>query len=205
MKTRLLLSSVAAAGALLLAGARATAQDAPAAPDPPAPSAAAMPLADQFVIGPEDVLGIVFWREKDMSGDVAVRPDGRITLPLIGDLPAAGLRPQALAEEIQKASAKYLADPKVTVVVRQINSRNVFVTGLVNSPGTYALTGRRSVMQLLAMAGGVIDYASSENIRILRQEAGGTRSFNFNYKDVSQGRALQQNIQLRPGDTIVVP
>ncbi len=173
---------------------------------PPAtPPGTSVAVGPDFVIGAEDVLGILFWREPDFSGDVAVRPDGRITLPLIGDIVAAGVTPAALRDQIQTAAVKYLTEPNVTVIVRQINSRKVFITGAVTKPGEYPLTGPRTVMQLISLAGGVTQYANIENISILRQEQGRTRSFNFNYKDVSQGRNVQQNIQLQPGDTIVVP
>jgi polysaccharide export outer membrane protein len=164
-----------------------------------------IPVSPDFVIGPEDVLGIVFWREPDFSGDVAVRSDGRITLPLLGDITAAGVTPSALKEQIHTAATKYLTDPNVTVVVRQINSRKVFITGEVNQPGAYPLTGPRTVMQLISLAGGLTEFANNEKISILRQEEGRTRSFTFNYKAVAKGRNVQQNIQLQPGDTIVVP
>jgi polysaccharide export outer membrane protein len=147
----------------------------------------------------------LFWREPDFSGDVAVRPDGRITLPLIGDIVAAGVTPAALRDQIQTAAVKFLTEPNVTVIVKQINSRKVFVTGGVGRPGEYPLTGPRTVMQLISLAGGVTQFADVENISILRQEEGRTRAFRFNYKDVSQGRNVQQNIPLQPGDTVVVP
>ena len=158
-----------------------------------------------YAIGPEDVLGVLFWRDADMTGDVTVRPDGRITLPLIGDLQAAGLRPDALRDLVQKAAEKYLSDPSVTVVVRQINSRKVFITGQVATPGAYPLVGQRTVMQVIALAGGLNEYADAKAITVMRSENGKTTSFKFNYKDVSRGKGLEQNIQLRPGDTIVVP
>ena len=158
-----------------------------------------------YAIGPEDVLGVLFWRDADMTGDVTVRPDGRITLPLIGDLQAAGLRPDALRDLVQKAAEKYLSDPSVTVVVRQINSRKVFITGQVATPGAYPLVGQRTVMQVIALAGGLNEYADTKAITVMRSENGKTTSFKFNYKDVSRGKGLEQNIQLRPGDTIVVP
>jgi polysaccharide export outer membrane protein len=158
-----------------------------------------------YLIGPEDVLGVVFWREPDMSGDVTVRPDGRISLPVIGEVVAAGLRPEALQERILAAAANYLTDANVAVVVRQINSRKIFITGQVATPGTYPLAGPRTVMQALALAGGLSEYADSKNITILRSTAQGEQSFKFNYKDVSKGKSLEQNIQLLPGDTIIVP
>lgn len=158
-----------------------------------------------YTIGPEDVLGIVFWRDQDMSGDVTVRPDGMITLPLFGDLRAVGLKPEALRDEIQKASNKYLEDANVTVVVRQINSRKVFITGQVATPGAYPLIGSRTVIQLIALAGGLTEYADRESITVMREEQGRTRTFTFNYKDVAKGKKLEQNISLKPGDTVVVP
>jgi polysaccharide biosynthesis/export protein len=195
--------------ALLLASSTLVAAQSTRSPKASAPatsattSAAAVPA--DYTIGPEDVLGILFWREQEMSGDAAVRPDGMITLPLLGDIKAAGLRPDALRDVIQTAAAKYLTDPNVTVVVRQLNSRKVFITGQVGTPGAHPLTGPRTVMQLIALAGGLSEYADAENITIMRTEAGRTQSFKFNYKDVAKGKKLDQNILLRPGDTVVVP
>lgn len=173
------------------------------ATDAPANGAAALPV--DFVIGPEDVIGVQFWREPDMTGDHTVRPDGMITLPLLGDLRAAGFKPEVLADQIKKAAAKYLTDANVSVVVRTINSRKVFITGQVTTPGSYPLTGPRTVMQLIALAGGLTEYADGKNITVVRDENGQTRSYKFNYRDVAKGKGLQQNLQLRPGDTVVVP
>lgn len=158
-----------------------------------------------YVIGAEDILGVLFWREPDMNGDVTVRPDGMITLPLLGDVRAVGLKPEVLKAELQKASAKYLEDANVTVVVRQINSRKVFITGEVRTPGAYALTGPRTVLQLIALAGGLNEYAKGDQIRIMRTEGTTTRTLRFNYKDVIRGKRAEQNVQLQPGDTVVVP
>jgi polysaccharide export outer membrane protein len=165
----------------------------------------AVVLPMDYVIGAEDVLGIMFWREQEMSGDVTVRPDGKISLPLLGDIIAAGTRPDALRDEITQAASKYLTDVNVTVVVRQINSRKVFITGQVTTPGAYPLTGPRTVMQLIALAGGLSEYADGEGISIMRQEQGKTRSMKFNYREVSKGKKLEQNVMLQPGDTVVVP
>lgn len=197
---------------LLVAGAvPAAGQATRTTPTPRTPAASATTTAAaaavpaDYVIGAEDVLGVLFWREQEMSGDVAVRPDGMITLPLLGDVKAAGLRPDALRDAIQTAAGKYLTEPNVTVVVRQLNSQKVFITGQVATPGAHPLTGPRTVMQLIALAGGLTEYADSEHITIVRTEAGRTRSFKFNYKDVAKGKKLDQNIPLRPGDTVVVP
>lgn len=162
-------------------------------------------LPTGYVVGPEDVLGVLFWREPDMSGDVTVRPDGFITLPLIGEVKAAGLKPESLREIIHKAASKYLNQPNVTIVVRQLNSQKVFITGEVAMPGPYPLASTRTVLQLISMAGGLNEYAKGEGITIVRMEAERTRSFKFNYKDVSKGKKLEQNIVLQPGDTVVVP
>lgn len=170
----------------------------------PVPKPAAAVPAD-FVIGPEDVLGIVFWKDQEMTGDLTVRPDGMITLPLIGDLKAAGFRPTELAGTIAKLAGKFLEDVNVTVIVRQINSRKVFITGEVRQPGAYNLTGPRTVMQLIALAGGLSEFADGENITIMRDENGQARTLKFNYRDVSKGKNLTQNIEVEPGDTIVVP
>lgn len=179
----------------------------PATAQPTAPQApAGVPLPADYVIGPEDVLTILFWRDKDMSGDVVVRPDGNISLPLLNEIPARGLTPEQLREKLVTAAGKYMEDPNVTVVVKAINSRKVFITGQVTKPGAYALAAPTTVLQLIAMAGGVQEFADTKNITVLRVESGGRQvSFRFNYKDVLKGKNLKQNIELKPGDTVVVP
>jgi polysaccharide export outer membrane protein len=162
-------------------------------------------LPSGYVIGPEDVLGVLFWRDEDMSGDTTVRPDGMITLPLVGDVRAAGMSPDALKAVIEKESARFLTEPTVTVVVREIHSRQVFITGEVATPGEYPLTGPRTVMQLIALAGGLNEYADKNGITIMRLENGKQRVFRFRYDDVARGKSLEQNILLQPGDTVVVP
>jgi polysaccharide export outer membrane protein len=170
------------------------------------PVPAGVELPPEYVIGPEDVLYVHFWRDADMTVDnVTVRPDGRISLPLVNDIVAAGLTPEALKTEIEKVARKLQQDPSVTVVVRQINSRKVFITGSVATPGPHQLTGPRTVMQLIALAGGLTEYADKKNITVLRVENGKTRSFKFNYSDVAKGHKLEQNIVLKPGDTVIVP
>src|SRR4051812_29097725 len=175
----------------------------PSASEPVAPGGATLPAG--YVIGPDDVLSIVFWRDKDMSAEVVVRPDGRISLPLLNDIEAAGLTPEALRAQLEKAAAKYIAEPNATVVVKTINSRKVYITGNVLKPGTYPLTGEMSVLQLIAVAGGLQEYADSKKIVVMRKEDGRDRFFSFNYKDVTRQKNLQQNIALKPGDTVVVP
>jgi polysaccharide export outer membrane protein len=180
----------------------AAAQSAARAPVSTGPS---VPVPADYVIGPEDVVGVLFWREPEMSGDVTVRPDGMISLPLLGDIRAVGLRPEALSAEVQKAAGRYLSDANATIVVRQINSRRVFITGEVRSPGAYPLTGPRTVLQLIALAGGLSEYADGDQITVMRAEGSAARTLKFNYKEVSKGRRLDQNVQLQPGDTVVVP
>ena len=156
-----------------------------------------------FVIGPEDVLSIIFWRDRDMSTEVTVRPDGKISLSLLNEVQAAGLTPADLGAHLAAESKRFFENPNVTVVVKQINSRKVFITGQIVKPGPYALTAPTTVLQLISMAGGLRDYADSKNIMIVRHENGRRSSSMFNYKEI--GRNLGQNIELQPGDTVVVP
>jgi len=183
--------------------ASAPARPGSAAPPANLPSGVAAPA--DFVIGPDDVLTIVFWRDKEMSGDVGVRPDGKISLPLLNDIQASGLTPEQLRQQITTAAARLVEDPTVTVVVKQINSRKVFITGQVAKPGPYPLSGPTTVLQLIAMSGGVLEYADSKNITVMRTENGKPVAFSFNYKDVTKRKNMKQNIELKPGDTIIVP
>jgi polysaccharide biosynthesis/export protein len=169
------------------------------------PPAAAATVPPGYVIGPEDVLSIVFWREKDMSGDVVVRPDGRISLPLLNDIDAAGLTPEQLNARLAAAAGKFVQDPTATVVVKEIHSRKVFITGSVAKPGTFPLMGDTTVLQLIALAGGLSEYADSKNIKIMRNENGHPVTFTMNYKDVIKQKHVEQNILLKPGDTVIVP
>ena len=158
-----------------------------------------------YVIGADDIINVVFWRDEEMSSDVVVRPDGRITLPLINDVQAGGLTPEQLRAGIHKEASKFIEDPRVSVVVKQINSRRVFVTGLVGKPGAYPLSNPTTVLQLLSMAGGISEFADQKKIVVMRTEGGTQKALKFNYKDVIRGKNLQQNILLQPGDTVVVP
>lgn len=168
-------------------------------------SSAVAQLMD-YRIGPGDVLAVLFWRDKDMSSEVVVRPDGLITLPVLNEVEAAGLTTEQLRERIAEKAGNFVAQPAiVSVVVRQIHSRSVYITGRVLKPGAYPLTGPLSVVQLIALAGGLGEYANKSRIVILRTERDRQVAYRFNYKDVANRRALDQNITLRPGDSVIVP
>jgi polysaccharide biosynthesis/export protein len=158
-----------------------------------------------YVIGARDTLSVIFWRDKDMSADVSVRPDGMISLPLINEIKAEGLTPDQLRDQVTQRAARYVADPTVSIVVREIHSRQVYITGEINRPGAYSLMMPTTVMQLISMAGGLREFAKTKDIIILRTEGGKQSAIEFNYKDVRNGKKLTQNILLQPGDTIIVP
>jgi len=185
---------------------------APAQPAPAARPAVAPPVLPAgvttppgYVIGPDDQLAVIYWREKDLSADVVIRPDGLISLPLLNDVVAAGLTPEQLRVTITKGATKFLEDPTVSVVVKAINSRKVFITGMIAKPGPYPLAGPTTVLQLIATAGGVAEYADKKKIVIVRQENGKEITLRFNYKDVMKGKNLAQNIEMKPGDSVIVP
>ena len=160
---------------------------------------------DTYVIGCGDTLTIQVWREPNLSGNFTVRPDGKITFPLLNDIKADGFTPLQLKKVIETGLAKYISTPVVTVVVSSANSKNIFVLGKVNNPGKYPLTGPTTVLQALAQAGGLAEWAKGDDIVILRNENGKQVKIEFDYDDVSRGKHLEQNILLKPGDTIVVP
>jgi polysaccharide export outer membrane protein len=192
---------------LLILSTVTTAQQPANTARPPAglniPAGVATPA--DYVIGANDVLTVVFWRDKEISGDVTVRPDGKITLPLINEIQASGLTPEQLREQVTAVASRFVADPTVSVVVKTVNSRKVFITGQVAKAGEYDLGAPTTVLQLIALAGGLHEFADSKNIRIVRVENGQSVAHRFNYRDVLKGKNLNQNIQLKPGDTVVVP
>jgi len=175
--------------------------------DPPAISAAAKPAtADpNYVIGSEDVLDISVWKEPDLSRTVPVRPDGKISLPLLNDVQAAGLTPPQLATAITTSLNKFVTSPQVTVIVTQINSQRVYLLGEVARPGAYTLIPGMTILQALSNAGGFSSYANPKKIYLLRQENGKQQKLFFNYKEVIEGKRTDQNVLLKTGDTIVVP
>ena len=206
-----------ALGVVGVSGAMAAQAPSPAAskdpsaavrPGPP-PATAAVPVGikppDDYVIGADDVLTVLFWRDKDMSSDAIVRPDGKITLPLINEVQAAGLTPDQLRERVVVEAGRFIEDPSPTIIVKTINSRKVFITGEVEKPGPYMLTAPTTVMQLIATAGGLREYAHQKDLVIMRMDSGRQVTFPFDYASVSKRKKLHQNIFLKPGDTVVVP
>ena len=191
---------------LCLASVPAGAQQAPSglADTPPAGTSIASSLPPKFVIGVGDVLGITFWREQALSGDVVVRPDGKISLPLLNDVQAAGFTPEQLSHALAVAAVKFVDEPDVAVIVKEIRSRKVFLVGQVATPGMVPLTGDMNVLQLIAVGGGLLEYADRKDIVIIRTANRQEMRFKFNYDDVLNGRNRKQNILLQPGDTVVV-
>jgi polysaccharide export outer membrane protein len=158
-----------------------------------------------YVIGPQDVLDISVWKEPELTRGVAVRPDGKISMPLLNDVQAAGRTPLQLAADITAGLKKFVTDPQVTVIVITINSQRVFILGEVNRAGAYPLLPNMTVLQALSSAGGLTIYANRNKIYLLRVEEGKQVKHPFNYKDVLAGKAADQNIFVKAGDTIVVP
>jgi polysaccharide export outer membrane protein len=201
----LALAAVMAAGSIRLGAQAPVNAPAPAATQATPPSGGVVPPAD-YVIGPDDALSIIYWDHKEMSADVVVRPDGKITLPLVNDMQAVGLTPDQLRQKITEAGAKFVESPVVTVIVKEIKSRQVSITGEVGKSGWYPINGPMTVIQLIALAGGLQEFADSKNISILRTEKGQPVSYRFNYDEVvKKRRNLKQNIELKPGDQVVVP
>ncbi|MGA9803495.1 MAG: polysaccharide biosynthesis/export family protein [Terriglobales bacterium] len=215
----------AAVAALFLMSSIALAQDAPA--QPAASSASDNVASDKaasdkvasdkvtnvvpdsqaglaYVIGPEDVLHIAVWREPDLTATLPVRPDGKISLPLLNDVQASGLTPQQLAGSLTEKLKKYVADPRVTVVVTQINSKRVYMVGEVFHPGPMPLIANMTVLQALSSAG-LNQFANTKRIYVLRTENGKQQKLPVNYRKLVKGEQIEQNYLLQPGDEIVVP
>jgi polysaccharide biosynthesis/export protein len=173
-------------------------------PDVASPAAQDSATPSDYVIGADDQLKITVWKEPDLSEQLPVRPDGKISMPLLNDVPAAGLTPLQLKDSLTEKLKKYIADPRVTVVVTAMNSRRIFVTGEVNHTGPMVLLPHMTVLQALAEAG-FNQFANLKGIYLLRTENGKQVRRPFNYKEVVKGNHPEQNIPLQPGDTIVVP
>jgi len=182
-----------------------------AAQQPPAPDASSPPPSpyagpldpNRYVIGAEDSLQVTVWKEPTLSGTFPVRPDGMISLVLVGDLRAAGLTPMALSADIGQRLKKYIQDPVVTVVVLGVNSQRIFAVGEVNKVGPIMLTPGMTPIQAIVSAGGLTQFANSKHVYILRSVNGKQQKFPFNYKTALKGD--NQGVTLLPGDTIVVP
>src|SRR6266513_1886856 len=161
--------------------------------------------AAEYKIGPQDVLKIDVWKEDQLTRAVPVRPDGKITMPLLNDVQAAGMTPVELAAVIRDGLKKYINEPQVTVTVTEINSRRIYLSGEVLRPGAYPLLPNMTVLQALSTSGGFTQFARVKNIYVLRIEDGKQVKLPFNYKDAVNGKKPEQNVLLQPGDVIVVP
>lgn len=183
----------------------AAASDKPA-DDKSGPGARGIHSDNSYVIGADDVLAINVWKEPEVSRSVPVRSDGKISLPLVGELTAGGQTPLQLEQEIAKRLASYISEPEVTVIVQDSKSQRINILGMVVRPGAYLLTGSTTVLDAIAMAGGFKDFAKQKAIYVLRQNADGTQKrIPFNYKEVIKGHDPDQNVRLLPRDTVVIP
>jgi polysaccharide export outer membrane protein len=159
----------------------------------------------EFLLGPEDVLEISVWKDEALTKHVVVRPDGKISFPLIGDMVAQGRTVEALRQAVENKIREYVPDAPVTVLLVQLGSPKVYVVGKVGKPGVYVMGQKLTVLQLLAVAGGMTPFSDSDDILIIRTEDGKSKTIKFDYKRVAGGKDLEQNVVLQPGDTIVVP
>jgi polysaccharide export outer membrane protein len=197
---------------LFLTCAARAQQNAPAPAQAPAKgnaaaAAATKPATDDpnYTIGPQDVLDISVWKEAELTRSVPVRPDGKISMPLLNDVQAAGLTPMQLTLRITADLKKFIADPQVTVVVAQINSQRIYILGEVNRAGAFPLLPGMTVLEALSSGGGFTMFANTKKIYVLRKVNGEQQKYPFNYKDVVHGKSPESNITLKAGDTIVVP
>lgn len=193
----------AAMASLLLVGGLALAQDAAPASTAAADAALAASGPD-YVIGPEDVLHVAVWKEGDLTATLPVRPDGKISLPLLNDVQAAGLTPMQLADSLTEKLKKYVASPRVTVVVTAINSKRVYLVGEVGHAGALPMLPNMTVLQALSSAG-MTQFANTKKIYVMRVQGGKQVKLPVNYRKLVKGEHMDQNYLLQPGDTIVVP
>jgi polysaccharide biosynthesis/export protein len=175
------------------------------ASDPAKPMNTPATTDPAYIIGPEDVLDINVWKEPDMTRTVPVRPDGKISLPLINDVQAAGSTPQQLAATVTEKLRKYVQEPQVTVIVTAINSQRIFVVGEVMRAGAFPLIPGMTVLQALSSAGGFTTFADVKKVHVMRMVGGKQTELPFNYREVLKGDNQDQNIKLQPGDTVIVP
>ena len=153
------------------------------------------------MVEPEDIVSVRVWREPEVSGLFTVRPDGKISMHLVGEIQAGGLTPDQLQQKVVEALQTVMNRPQVVVAVHEVRSKRYFISGEVNRPGQYQLVSKITLMEALSMAGGFREFANIKGIRVMR----GNERIKFNYKEVIKGRKLEQNIELKPNDHIVVP
>jgi polysaccharide export outer membrane protein len=202
---------VLAASLLFLAAASGASAQVPSARGavPQARAAAlansnALDTAAEYQIGPEDVLDISVWKNPELSRTVPVRPDGKVSLPLLNDFKAAGLTPSDLREQLVSRLSDFVPTPEVSVIVREVHSRKVAVVGAVKTAGRYELKSPMTVLEAIALAQGFTDFAARDRVVVLRQSGGTTTRIPFNYRKIADG-AEQENFFVRPGDIVVVP
>ena len=169
------------------------------------PQADAITGSNQYVIGPEDILYINVWREEALTRTILVRADGKISLPLVDEVQAAGLTPLQLKQSLTEKLKKFIDNPNVSVVVTEANSFKVYVTGEVRTPGVYRLRSETTLLQIIPMAGGFTEWANQKKILIVRKEGGKEKRITTNYKKILEGEDRGANVVLKPGDTIIVP
>jgi len=217
--TTVLKRIAAAALVMTIAAGAAVAQQAPAtetagkdtkeskaAPEMARASEADKAKSNEYVIGPDDVLSIMVWKEPDFTKVVPVRPDGMISMALAGDIKAAGLTVKQLQENLKKQLTAFVANPEVSVTVQEFRSQKFNIMGQVNKPGAYPLTGPTTILDALAQAGGFKDFAKTKKIYVLRTDASGKQvKLPFNYNEVIKGNQMDTNVTLEPRDTVVVP
>ena len=173
----------------------------------PVPTAAVTTAKDDpnYVIGPQDVLDISVWKEPELTRTVPVRPDGKISMPLLNDVPAAGLTPSQLTAQLTAGLSKFMNSPQVTVIITQVSSQRIYLLGEVGRAGAYLLIPGMTVLQAISNGGGLTQFANRAKIYVLRQENGKQEKYFFNYKDVLNGKHTDQNLVLKSGDTVVAP
>ena len=216
MRSAAVLAMRAAAALVLVLSIHGQAPQAPKDQAPAAPPAPVAPAAEvsptrvsptaavdpkTYVIEAEDIVSVRVWREPEMSGLFTVRPDGKISLHLVGEVQAGGLTPDQLQTKVIEALQSVMNRPQVVVAVQDVRSKRYFISGEVNRPGQYQLVSKISIMEALSMAGGFREFANIKGIKVMR----GQERIKFNYKEVIKGKKLEQNIELKPGDHIVVP
>ncbi len=159
----------------------------------------------KYVIGPEDILKIYIWKQPDLTMTVPVRIDGKISLPLINDVQAAGITPHQLKDRISKKLAKFIEEPTVSIIVQAINSKKIIICGSVRSPGVYKIRNEINILEAISIAGGLGEFANSKKIKIIRKKDRSEKIYEINYSNILNGKDLKQNVPVFPGDTIIVP